>query len=242
MAKPPLTTNWSGRVLQAISSVMIIFVLCLHARVCAPDVFRISIIFKCTRQEDQIHTRFKLPCSLFFFIYIDYLMFNGNWYRVLNIISCCSTTSRLGLYCEIYWCQLQIKTLCNIPVKKSVKCDVSISRNQDLCLFHECDTTANSKQIRMQETITYLHNWHMNKFITHSVLLVSLKVIPNLNYWGRVSHICVCTLTLIESDNGLSPGLRQAIIWINAGILFIGPLGTKKNWYKFVHFHSRKSI
>ena len=30
----------------------------------------------------------------------------------------------------------------------------------------------------------------------------------------------------IGSDNGLSPVLRQAIIWTNAGILLIGPLGT----------------
>ena len=29
----------------------------------------------------------------------------------------------------------------------------------------------------------------------------------------------------IGSDNGLSPGWRQAIIWTNAGILFIGTLG-----------------
>ena len=33
-------------------------------------------------------------------------------------------------------------------------------------------------------------------------------------------------LTIIGSDNGLSPGRRQAIIWTNAGILLIGPLGT----------------
>ena len=31
---------------------------------------------------------------------------------------------------------------------------------------------------------------------------------------------------IIGSDNGLSPGRRQAIIWNNAGILLIGPLGT----------------
>ena len=30
----------------------------------------------------------------------------------------------------------------------------------------------------------------------------------------------------IDSDNGLSPDRRQAIIWISAGILTIGPLGT----------------
>ena len=41
-----------------------------------------------------------------------------------------------------------------------------------------------------------------------------------------MTHICVSNLTIIGSDNGLSPGRRQAIIWTNAGILFIGPLGT----------------
>ena len=39
-------------------------------------------------------------------------------------------------------------------------------------------------------------------------------------------HICVGNLTIIGSDNGLSPGRRQAIILTNAGILLIGPLGT----------------
>ena len=39
-------------------------------------------------------------------------------------------------------------------------------------------------------------------------------------------HICVGKLTIIASDNGLSPGRHQAIIWTNAGILLIGPLGT----------------
>ena len=39
-------------------------------------------------------------------------------------------------------------------------------------------------------------------------------------------HICVGNLTTIGSDNGLSPGQRQAIIWTNAGILLIGLLGT----------------
>ena len=39
-------------------------------------------------------------------------------------------------------------------------------------------------------------------------------------------HICVSKLTIIGSDNGLSPDRRQAIIWTNAGLLLIGPLGT----------------
>ena len=45
-------------------------------------------------------------------------------------------------------------------------------------------------------------------------------------HWGRVTHICVDNLTIIGSDNGLSPGRRQAIIWNNAGLLLIEPLGT----------------
>ena len=47
-----------------------------------------------------------------------------------------------------------------------------------------------------------------------------------LTHWGRVTHICVGNLTIIGSDDGLSPKRRQAIIWTNAGILLIGPLGT----------------
>ena len=47
-----------------------------------------------------------------------------------------------------------------------------------------------------------------------------------LTHWGQVTHICVSKLTIIGSDNGLSPDRRQAIICTNAGLLLIGPLGT----------------
>ena len=47
-----------------------------------------------------------------------------------------------------------------------------------------------------------------------------------LAQWGRVAHICISKLTIIGSDNGLSPGRREAIIWINAGLLLIRTLGT----------------
>ena len=47
-----------------------------------------------------------------------------------------------------------------------------------------------------------------------------------LTHWGWVRHIWVSKLTTIYSDNGLSPGRRQANIWTNAGILWIEPLGT----------------
>ena len=50
-----------------------------------------------------------------------------------------------------------------------------------------------------------------------------------LTIWGRVTHICVSKLSFIGSDNGLSPGRRQAIIWTNAGIWLIGTVGTNFN-------------
>ena len=49
-------------------------------------------------------------------------------------------------------------------------------------------------------------------------------------------HISVSKLTVIGSDNGLSPGRREAIIWTNDWILLIGPLGT--NFGEFFYRNS----
>ena len=78
-------------------------------------------------------------------------------------------------------------------------------------------------------------------------LYISIRVVGRIKYlthWGRVTHICVGKPTIIGSDNGLSPGRRQAIIWTNAGILLIEPWEqtSVKSKSKFIHFHSRKSI
>ena len=63
----------------------------------------------------------------------------------------------------------------------------------------------------------------------------NLALLPILINWGWVMHICVSKLTIIGSDNGLAPDRRQAIIWINAGLLLIGSLGTNFSeiWSKF---------
>ena len=84
-----------------------------------------------------------------------------------------------------------------------------------------------------------------------SLKIINLRLPPHLlganelTHWGRVAHICVSKLTIIDSDDGLSPGRCQAIIWTNAGILLIPTLGTNFNeilsenqW--IIHFHSRK--
>ena len=57
-----------------------------------------------------------------------------------------------------------------------------------------------------------------------------------------MTHICVSKLTIIGSDNGLSPVRRQAIIWTYAGILLIRPLGTNFNemWIELLIFSFMK--
>ena len=63
-----------------------------------------------------------------------------------------------------------------------------------------------------------------------------------LTHWGRVTHICIGKLITIGSDNGLSPGQRQAIIWTITGILLIGPLGTNRSeiWIGIQTFSFKK--
>ena len=72
------------------------------------------------------------------------------------------------------------------------------------------------------------------KFCTNFRFSYFVSILPQmrhvLTHWGRMTHNCVSILTIIGSDNGLSPGRRHAIIWTNDGILLIGPLVTKIQW------------
>ena len=78
-----------------------------------------------------------------------------------------------------------------------------------------------------------------------SVLSLSIKQRKYpLTHWGQVMHISFGKLTITGSDNGLSSDRHQAIIWCNAGILLIGPLGTNFSeilieidtfWFKKMH-------
>ena len=77
----------------------------------------------------------------------------------------------------------------------------------------------------------YMIQWIQYKSRRLSVLHVGLifhrfSTVEVFTHWGRATHICVGNLTIIGLDNGLSHGRRQAIIWTNARIFLIGPLGT----------------
>ena len=49
----------------------------------------------------------------------------------------------------------------------------------------------------------------------------NLPGVKLLTHWGWVTHICISKITIISSDNGLSPDRCQAIISSIAGILLV---------------------
>ena len=73
---------------------------------------------------------------------------------------------------------------------------------------------------------TYRKNVKLKTVILQHCNFATNQKYFTLTHWGRVTHICVGILTSTGSNNGLSPGRRQAIIWTNAGILLIQHLGT----------------
>ena len=112
--------------------------------------------------------------------------------------------------------------------------------------FHDTFLWLKSSNNEMQINWLMNHNWwfcfdgvhskrhahvtgkEISKLLVNNIMTSDdLGCLPKQStHWGRVTHICVCNLTTIGSDNGLSPSRHQAIIWTNAGILSIGHLGT----------------
>ena len=83
------------------------------------------------------------------------------------------------------------------------------------------------KIAEIRSKLKCLPEWPIvNSGWSNGLVLSDTKPLPQamLTLWGRAMHICVSKLTIIASDNGLSPGRRQAIICNNAGILSIGLL------------------
>ena len=72
----------------------------------------------------------------------------------------------------------------------------------------------------------WYQTWWIPKYCTLHEEGVAIRLNSFRLIAGRVTHSCVSKLTIIGSDNGLSPGRRQAIIWTNSGMLLIWPLGT----------------
>ena len=72
--------------------------------------------------------------------------------------------------------------------------------------------------------------------------------VKEMTWYGILSSMKPSKLTIIGSDNGLSPGRRQAIIWTNSGILLIRIPGTNFSdilseiqTFSFSKMHSKMS-
>ena len=54
----------------------------------------------------------------------------------------------------------------------------------------------------------YFLSFYANDMV-HFLLMLDKYLFKS---WGRVTYICISNLTIIGSDNGLSPGQHQTII------------------------------
>ena len=73
-----------------------------------------------------------------------------------------------------------------------------------------------------------IYRSNMNQFAVLQSILRLGSFLPRaimVTHWGRVMHIYVSKISIIHSDNGLSPAGRHANIYPSAGILLIKALG-----------------
>ena len=99
-------------------------------------------------------------------------------------------------------------------------CDTHASRNRNIdCGYF---TSANKQHI-----VKIWDHFYGYRDIYQRHMLISFWLQFHSTHWGRLTQLCVSKLTTIGSDNGVSPGRHQDIIWTHDGILLIGDLGTK---------------
>ena len=102
--------------------------------------------------------------------------------------------------------------------KFSVATNISLKKHQPNGRLNETHVThiaignLNPKFSNLSKSIINIEereltNWK-SKYSCGFTICISII----LTYWGRMTHICVSKLTIIGSDNGLSPGWHQAII------------------------------
>ena len=107
--------------------------------------------------------------------------------------------------------------------------------------------------VQVKLTVGKLHFFFLNSFWTNQCWLVAQEMLKisildmsvkmtNLTHRGRMMHIYISKLIIIGSDNCLLPGHRQAIIWTNAGILLIAPLGANSEILIIIHTFSFKKM
>ena len=106
----------------------------------------------------------------------------------------------------------------DVHIKMSVWRQAIIWTNSDLLSIGPIKTNFNEIRLTIQ-------SFSFNAFenvVCEMEAMSSRRCVNSL----RPSDAYMRQQTSHGSDTGVSPGRRQAIIWTNAGILLIGPLGT----------------
>ena len=86
---------------------------------------------------------------------------------------------------------------------------------------------ADQRKHQSSESLAFVWGIHRDRWIPRTKDQLRGKCFHLMtSSWNPRASVCVGNLATIDSDNGLSPGRRQAIIWTNAGILLIAPLRT----------------
>ena len=101
----------------------------------------------------------------------------------------------------------------------------NISRRYMKCTTHGVSKLLCQKQHELTQIGPWISN-HISGIMWYVIVHPCPTFSGGLTNWDRVTDICVRKLTISGSDNGLSPGRHQVIIWTNAGILLIQTLGT----------------
>ena len=109
--------------------------------------------------------------------------------------------------------------------------------------FILCDVTIKSENFQSLCILRYIYSWVcVELFLTASD--PALRAVGLNSLRPSDAYICAGNLTIIDSDNSLSPRRRQAIIWTSAEILLIRTLGTnlKRNSYIFIQENAFKNV
>ena len=79
-------------------------------------------------------------------------------------------------------------------------------------LFAKCEPFVKSTHLCSTETVFFV------RYNVTSKVSIKMEFTTQLTHWGRVMHMRQYNIPILVR--------RQAIIWTNAAILLIGPLGT----------------
>ena len=126
--------------------------------------------------------------------------------------------------------------------------DILYKNEPDTLLLEILDGLDKLVVLSGQQQSWYWFIWfdEFNKFVSCLKMEFFKKCVygnmKKLIHWGWVMHLnASINYNIIGSDNGLSPGRCQAIIWTSAWILLIRPLGTNKKILIEIHTFSQEN-